>query len=268
MFPIKTFVSERRAANLLQQVRWRDGVYCPCCRAESVVRYGSYRVFQRYRCKNCDRTFNDQTGTVFEHSTVALRKWFLAVYTYIRFNTSLRQLDVEIDVSYKTIYRRVQRFLRALDAPLPHLEGPVEIDELYVKAGLKGRERDQPSRSRGLSTRGRGTYAVDKPPVFILADRGTGERHVIPAKAADESTIRLLLADRHQESLTVYTDGFRAYEPLEEDDAFTREYVVHGDGEYVDEEVHVNTCESHGSLVRSWLSPHREIGRASCRERV
>ena len=130
-----------------------------------------------------------------------------------------------------------------------------------MKAGLKGRERDQPSRSRGLSTRGRGTYDKDKPPVFILADRGTDERYVIPAKAADESTIRLLLADRQQESLTVYTDGFRAYEPLGEDDAFTREYVVHGDGEYVDGDVHVNTCESHGSLVRSWLSPHRGVSK-------
>ena len=159
-----------------------------------MIRYGSYRVFQRYRCENCDRTFNDQTATVFEHSAVALKKWFLGVYTYIRFNMSLRQLDVEIDVSYKTIYWRIQRFLRALDAPLPHLEGPVEIDELYVKAGLKGRERDQPSRSRGLSTRGRGTYDKDKPPVFIMADRGTSERYVIPAKAADESTIRLLLS--------------------------------------------------------------------------
>ena len=142
MIPLKTFVSERRAANLLAQIRWRDGVYCPRCRGESVIRYGSYRVFQRYRCKNCDRTFNDKTGTVFEHSSVELRKWFLAVYAYIRFNTSLRQLDVEIDVSYKTVYRRVQRFLRALDAPRPQLEGPVELDELYVKAGLKGRERD------------------------------------------------------------------------------------------------------------------------------
>jgi transposase len=261
MMPIKTFVSERRAANLLAQIRWRDGVYCPRCRAESVIRYGSYRVFQRFRCKNCDRTFNDKTGTVFEHSAVALRKWFLAVYAYIRFNTSLRQLDVEIDVSYKTIYRRVQRFLRALDAPQLRLEGPVEIDELYVKAGLKGRERDGESRSRGLSTRGRGTYTEDKLPVFILADRGSSERHVIPSKAADESTIRLLLADRQQESLTVYTDGFRAYEPLEEDDAFTREYVVHGDGEYVDGEVHVNTCESHASLTRRWLSPHRGVSK-------
>jgi len=261
MFPIKTFVSERRAANLLEQVRWRDGVYCPRCRAESVIRYGSYRVFQRYLCKDCDRTFNDQTGTIFEHSSVALRKWFLAVYTYIRFNTSLRQLDVEIDVSYKTIYRRVQRFLRALDAPRLQLEGPIEIDEFYVKAGLKGRERDQPSRSRGLSTRGRGTYAEDKLPVFVLADRGSGERHVIPTKAATESRIRLLLADRQQESLTVYTDGFRAYEPLDEDDAFTREYVVHGDGEYVDGDVHVNTCESHASLARRWLSPHRGVSK-------
>ena len=261
MFPIKTFVSERRAASLLAQIRWRDGIYCPRCRGESVIRYGSYRVFQRYLCKDCDRTFNDQTGTVFEHSAVELRKWFLAVYTYIRFNTSLRQLDVEIDVSYKTIYRRVQRFLRALDAPRIQLEGPVEIDEFYVKAGLKGRERDQPSRSRGLSTRGRGTYAEDKLPVFVLADRASGQRHVIPAKAATDPTIRLLLDNRQQESMTVYTDGFRAYEPLEEDDTVTREYVVHGDGEYVDGDAHVNTCESHASLARRWLSPHRGVSK-------
>lgn len=148
-----------------------------------------------------------------------------------------------------------------LDAPQLQLEGPVEIDELYVKAGLKGRERDGPSRSRGQATRGRGTYAEDKPLVFILADRGSGDRFVLPAKAADESTIRLLLADRKEESLTVYTDGFRAYEPLDEDDAFDREYVVHGDGEYADGDVHVNTCESHGSLARSWLSPHRGISK-------
>ena len=97
--------------------------------------------------------------------------------------------------------------------------------------------------------------------MFILADRGTGNRYVLPAKAADESTIRLLLANRKKESLTVYTDGFRAYEPLDEDDAFDREYVVHGDGEYADGDVHVYTCESHGSLARSWLSPYRGVSK-------
>jgi transposase-like protein len=58
-----------------------------------LIRYGSYRVFQRYQCENCDRTFNDQTATAFEHSAVALKKWFLAVYAYIRFNTVPFRID-------------------------------------------------------------------------------------------------------------------------------------------------------------------------------
>lgn len=89
-----------------------------------------------------------------------------------------------------------------------------------------------------------------KLPVFILANHGAGQRYVIQAKTADESTIRLLLVDRKKESLTVYTDCFRTYDPLEEDDEFGREYVVHGDGEYADGQVHINTCESHASLTR------------------
>ena len=184
-----------------------------------------------------------------------------SIYAFLRFSTSLRQLQCEIEVTYKTIHRRVERFAEALDAPSLDLRGPVEIDEFYVSAGLKGRERDRWSRSRGLARRGRGTYEQDKPPVFVLVDRSTDQRYVVPAKSADESTIRLLLADRQQEPLTVYTDGFSAYDPLEEDDQFDREYVVHGDGEYADDTIHVNTCESHASLARRWLSPHRGISK-------
>jgi transposase-like protein len=175
---------------------------------------------------------------------------------FLWFNTSIRQIEAALDLSYKTVRRRVERSGEALYAPPITLSGPVEINEVYVSAGLKGRERDRESPSRGLSTRGRVGYDRNKPPVFTLVDRGSDGRYVVPAKAAGESTIRLLLADRQQESLTVYTDGFRAYDPLEGDDAFTREYVVHSDGEYVDGDVHVNTCESHASLTRRWLSPY------------
>jgi len=60
---------------------------------------------------------------------------------------------------------------------------------------------------------------------------------------------RVVLHDQ-EESLTVYTGGFRAYDPLEDDDDYNREYVVHGDGEYVDGDVHVNGRESHASPAR------------------
>jgi transposase-like protein len=75
---------------------------------------------------------------------------------------------------------------------------------VYVSAGKNGRELDRESRPLCVYARARFKNG-DKPPVLILADRGTGQWYVIPAKAADESTIRLLLADRQQESLTVYS---------------------------------------------------------------
>ncbi|ELY87165.1 IS1595 family transposase [Natrialba taiwanensis] len=261
MIPLDMFGSESLAADLLQQVRWRDGVECPRCRSDRTVKNGSYGHFQRYLCKDCDCTFNDKTGTIFAHSKIALRKWLFSIYAFLRFNTSIRQLQTEIDVTYETIHRHVECFVTALDAPHLDLVGPVEIDEVYVTAGKKARDRERESRSRGLSTRGRGSYQSDKPPVFILVERGTGDRYVVPAKSADESTVRLLLADREEESLTVYTDGFRAYDPLDEDDEITREYVVHSDGEYADDEVHVNTCESQGRRSDPWLSPHRGVSK-------
>ncbi|GAA0514081.1 Transposase and inactivated derivatives [Halorubrum aquaticum] len=261
MFPFELLSSEASAANLLEQVRWREGLCCPRCRSESVIKHGSYREYQRYLCKDCDRTFNDKTGTIFAHAKIGLDKLLFAFYSFLRFNTSIRQLDAEIDVSYRSLRRRVEQFARTLDAPDISLVGPVEIDEFYVSAGKKGRERDSRSRSRALSKRGRGTYEEDKPPVFTLVDRGTGQRYVVPAKSADEATVRLLLDNHKKESLTVYTDGFRAYDPLDDDENFHREAVIHGDGEYVDGDAHVNTCESHASLARRWLSPHRGVSK-------
>ncbi len=134
----------------------------------------------------------------------------------------------------------------------------VEVDELYVAARLKGRGRYGRSRSRGLSTYGKGSYDQDKSPVFLLAERGSGDRYVLPAKAVDESTIRFFLAERREESTTVYTDGFRAYDPLEKDDAFDCEYVVHGE-ENTLMETFTSTPARARLLARSWLSPHRSL---------
>ena len=62
---------------------------------------------------------------------------------FLRCNTSLRQLQCEIEVTHKTMHQRIKRFASALDAPSLDLVGPVEIDELYVSAGKKGCERDR-----------------------------------------------------------------------------------------------------------------------------
>jgi transposase-like protein len=150
MFPISRFRHESAAADLLQQVRWRGGVECLRCRSDLTVRNGSYRAYQRYLCKNCGRTFNDKTGTIFAHSRLKLKERYFTIYVFLRFNTSIRQIEAELDLSYRTVRRRVERSGEALDALLNQLSGPVDIHEVYVSAGLKGRECDRASRLRGL----------------------------------------------------------------------------------------------------------------------
>ena len=44
--------------------------------------------------------------------------------------------------------------------------------------------------------------------MFVFADRDSGDRYVIPSKGVTESTIRLLLADMQQASLTVLPTAF------------------------------------------------------------
>lgn len=140
MIPLDVFGSESIAVDLLAQVRWRYGGTCPRCRSDCTVRNGSYRQFQRYLCKGCNRTFNDKTGTVFTHSRVALRRWLFSIYAFFRFNTSLRRPLCEIEETYQTMHRRIKRFVSALEVPSFDLVGPIEIDEVYVSAGKKGRE--------------------------------------------------------------------------------------------------------------------------------
>jgi len=180
MIPLDVFGSEAVAANLLQQVRWCDGVTCPRCRSDRTVRNGSYRSFNGIcvRIATARSTIRRARFSLTRrlHSVCGCSRFMrFSGLTRVSANYSTKWSDTQNGPPAHRVLHQSTRC--ALD-----LVGPVEIDEVYVSAGKKGRERDQESRSRGLSTRGRGTYDGDKPPVFIIADRGTGQRYVILRK--------------------------------------------------------------------------------------
>jgi len=106
MFPFEVLRSEASTANQLQQVRWRNGLYCPHCQSESMIKHGSYREYQRYLCKDCDRTFNPKTGTNFAHAKIGFNKLLFAFYAFLPFHTSIHQLDAELTVSYRSLRQR------------------------------------------------------------------------------------------------------------------------------------------------------------------
>jgi len=131
------------ATALVRQHRWPEGVHCPRCEGTSVARDGrddTQPHRQRYRCAGCGARFDDLTGTVLAGHHQPLRVWVLCLYL-MGLNLSNRQIAQELDLGASDVQAMTGHLRQGLTAKLPpvRLEGEVEIDEVYVVAGHKGR---------------------------------------------------------------------------------------------------------------------------------
>jgi len=125
-----------------------------------------------------------------------------------------------------------------LTASTVSLKSIVELDEVYVTAGLKGkRGLRRKSRIRGLKRRGRSTYAVDKPSILGVVAAKTILHHLF-------KTFNL------EDVEALYTDDYSFYNALKS--LSHHETVNHGLSEYARGEVHTNTVEAVFPVFRPW----------------
>ena len=127
----------------IHALRWKDRPFqCPHCHSPEVGPWGTYHYrpgFKRYRCKDCGRTFNDLTKTLFAQSQRSLPHWIVATFL-LCLSCSSRRIARELGVHIRTSYRWGW-WLRnaALSYEMDRQgEGTVEADELYHTAGSKG----------------------------------------------------------------------------------------------------------------------------------
>jgi transposase-like protein len=154
-----------------------------------------------------------------DHSRLPLRVWFFTVFM-MQSKVSVRELAKDLRLPYNTMFSVVRKLRENLylTASTMKLRGIVELDEVYVTAGFKGKKGfRRRSRIRGLKRRGRGTYAVDKPPILVVERKGL---------------VRLRSLSLH-------------------------ETVNHSMGEYAREEVHTNNVEAEFSVFRAWNATFR-----------
>ena len=126
----------------VRQRRWPDGVRCPGCGGDAVIRDGHDDMQphrQRYRCGACASRFDDLTGTALAGRHQPLRVWVLCLYV-MGLNLSNRQIALELGLRPSDAQAMTERLRRGLVAKTPDVElaGEVEIDEVSVVAGHKG----------------------------------------------------------------------------------------------------------------------------------
>ena len=142
LFDLSGLMDDAKCFAFVRQHRWPDGVRCPGCGSDAVIRDGcddtqSYR--QRYRCKACASRFDDLTGTVLAGHHQPLRVWVLCL-PFMGLNLANRQIAAELGLGASDVQAMTEALRGGLVAKVPpvRLEGEVEIDEVYVVAGHKG----------------------------------------------------------------------------------------------------------------------------------
>jgi transposase-like protein len=142
---LPSLIDDAKCFELVRQHRWPEGARCPSCGSASVARHGrddTQPHRQRYRCSACGARFDDLTGTVLAGHHRPLRVWVLCLY-FMGLNLSNRQIARELGLSQPDVQLMAEQLRHGLAAKLPAatLEGEVEIDEVYVVAGHKGRPK-------------------------------------------------------------------------------------------------------------------------------
>ena len=93
-----SLLDDAKCFALVRQHRWPEGVRCPGCGSDAVVRNGyddTQPHRQRYRCQACASRFVDLSGTGLAGHHQPLRIWVLCLY-FMSLNLSNRQIAAEL----------------------------------------------------------------------------------------------------------------------------------------------------------------------------
>lgn len=108
-----------------------NGVFCVHCQNENVYQCED----KLYKCSSCKKRFSIRTGTIFENSRVALKKWFTAMYLLDTSGKGISsvQLSKQIGVTQNTAWSMMHRIRQTnIQNKKELLAGDVEIDETYI----------------------------------------------------------------------------------------------------------------------------------------
>ena len=253
---MKRFPDQESCIFHLEQIRWKNGTYCPHCGSVDVVRKKESGIGRigRLNCHDCHASFKVTCGTMLHGVKIPLQKWFLAISLVMNAKKSLssHQLARDLDLNQKTawsIMTRIRAEMASQSSVI--LQGIVEADETYLggKPRPENRKEDTPKHARGKGT--------SKTPILGAVQRG-GQ---VIAQVATELTSRGILEFLNKfvkpDGSILMTDESTLYNQVEMD----RQSVNHQEC-FVDGFIHTNTIEGFWSLLkRAWFGSHHHYER-------
>lgn len=134
-------------AKLGEQVK-----FCPHCGSENYIKWGRYNDMNRFKCKNCNKTFLPTTGTAIHWSKKPNAFINFATVMFSKEFNTLKQQSKRVGISQNTAFYWRQRILISLNSKTPTFKKATEMDDIWFHYSQKGRKGLKYSRKRSRSS--------------------------------------------------------------------------------------------------------------------
>ena len=112
-------------------------ILCPHCNSEEIYGHGKYKGRKRYKCKNCNKTFNDYTGTAI--SGIKEVEKFETYLSMTLKSPTIREVAKELNINIKTAFDWRHKLLSAMsEINGSKFTGIVECDDKQLDINEKG----------------------------------------------------------------------------------------------------------------------------------
>ena len=112
---------------------------CPNCNGRSYIKFGRYNGIQRYKCKECDKTFSRTTKALWSYSKKQPEKWVEFMELMLQ-KKSLRACSKILEINIRTAFIWRHKIMKKMSQDITddRLEGKVFITKAIEKENFKG----------------------------------------------------------------------------------------------------------------------------------
>lgn len=266
------FPSELEAIQHFERARWGKAPKCAYCGS---VKLSKRKKDHRFTCQTCNKSFAVTVGTKLHKSRIPMRTWLIAfsLVTDAKKGVSAKQLERNLDVSYKTAWRMGMKMRELMRESTGKLDDVVEMDEVYIggkprKGGLNQLTKSEKEYydktiarldqkfdiSEGKKKRnwipswevkrGRGTRKV---PVVGIVERDGNVVAQVMKKLSSDNLRAMVEKHVREEDAVIITDKYTGYKKLNQ--VIDHVQVDH-ERMYSYRGINTNTIESFWAIIK------------------
>jgi len=229
-----------------------DAPTCPCCGSTHHHKWGKSQGLQRFRCRDCKKTYTFLSNTPL--SKLHHKSRWLKYVEELTKGSSIRHSAKVCRIDLKTSFRWRHRFLEMLNnAEEINLEGIVEIDETFFLASEKGNKqlKRKPRKRGGVASKpGR---SKEQTVVVIGQDRSGHVLNFI-TETFNTETLKEALLPHINEEIVLCSDSSPVYRSLAK-----RENILHkalnisAGRRVLDKVYHIQHINAYHSRLKQWM---------------